>query len=99
RVPDNFEKGARLALLVRRQFLMLRCQRVRVAILRQGAQGTNAHENESDHGTLKLRPELSDFHVNSGHPRCTHLTYLLLSNRCSSSLRIFLTASAETAFC
>src|SRR5712664_2611003 len=67
RVPNNVEKGALLALLIRRQFLGMR-----VAILRQGAQGTNAHQNDSDDGILNLGRESSDFRVNSRDLCCSH---------------------------
>jgi hypothetical protein len=41
---------------------MLRCQRLRMAILRQCAREADAHESESNDGILELRRESSDFH-------------------------------------
>jgi hypothetical protein len=78
RFPNNSEQGALLALLVLRQFV-LRCPCVRVDVLRQGAQGTNAHENESDQGILELRHESSDSHVTSGNLCGTHWICLLFN--------------------
>jgi hypothetical protein len=56
-----------------------------MAILRQGAQATSAHENESDHAILTLGREFSDFHVNKGNLCCTHWIYLLF---CGSVLAL-----------
>jgi hypothetical protein len=49
RFPDNPKKRAALVLLFCTLFVLLRGHRVRVVLLRQGARGPNAHENEGAH--------------------------------------------------
>ncbi len=97
RPPDNSEKGVLPGLLARSQFLLWLGLRVRVNVLRQGAQRTNAHEKKSGHGILSR--EVPNPHPNGGNLCCSHW---ILSPVCKIGAhrprRLLLTASAATHF-
>ena len=61
----------------------LRRRRMRVAVLRQGAQGTNAHENQSDHGSTEIVSANCLTLCKSGNLHCTHWTLSPFVDRCS----------------